>query len=173
MRAAEVLVAAQVAGVAIAVEGTDLILAAPAPPPPDVLNLIKAHKIEIIRLLSGGAVPWGWARGIAVLSTMPAPRIIPAERWRQIVRDASAFLVGWGRQAAAFGWETLDIFGAHKERPLARYDAAGLVLLLDRATVVAMTVDIAEIRNRSGARQQFVRHPFKEPGQVPLWELEG
>lgn len=113
-----------------------------------------------------------WREGVRKLGRLPCPDTIPAPVWNRLKASSADLLDRWGRQAAALGWSTLDLFGAHQQRPLARYDAAGLVILLDGAQVIAMSTDTAEIRTRSGARQCYVRRAFTEPGQVALWELK-
>ena len=51
MNAAEALELARAAGVSIEVDGGDLLLEAPDPPPPAVLNELTRHKAEIVALL--------------------------------------------------------------------------------------------------------------------------
>jgi hypothetical protein len=114
-------------------------------------------------------VPAEWIDGVARLSTLPLPTIVRRERWCLAIRDARRFLRDWGAQASALGWTTLDVFGAHPTHPLQRLDAAGLIVLLCGAEVVALTADTARIRKRSGAILSYERRP--RPGAVPLWEL--
>jgi exodeoxyribonuclease V len=54
LSAADVLRAAQTAGVSVAVDGDDLVLDAAAQPPADVLAALKAHKPQIVALLRSG-----------------------------------------------------------------------------------------------------------------------
>src|SRR5262249_55476243 len=121
------------------------------------------------RSVEGARGPEEWVVGVEKLKLMRVPQSIAPQHWRQVVDDAALFLSYWGAAAASLGWGTLDLFGAHRLRPLARYDAAGLVVVLDGAEVVALTVDCAEIRTRSGALQHYRRRPFNEPGRVALW----
>src|SRR5262249_25385378 len=107
------------------------------------------------------------------LKSMPMPESIAPSIWHQVVADADRFLVTWGATAAALGWTAPDLFGVHRQKPMARYDAAGLVVLLDGGDIVALTADCAEIRTRSGALQRYRRRPFHGSGQVLLWELPG
>jgi hypothetical protein len=51
VNAAEALKAARAAGVKIRLDGDDLVLAAVAPPPTAVLNLLSFHKAEVVALL--------------------------------------------------------------------------------------------------------------------------
>ena len=60
-------------------------------------------------------------------------------RWRDTLRDGSLFLASWATQAHELGWRALDLFGAHRIAPEARWDCAGLVLLIGGGRVVAMT----------------------------------
>jgi hypothetical protein len=48
MNAAEILDAARAAGLYLAVDGTDLVLESSSPPPPDLIDLFRNHKAEII-----------------------------------------------------------------------------------------------------------------------------
>src|SRR5262249_42112531 len=41
------------------------------------------------------------------------PDIIEVTRWRQAVEDGRRFLAAWGKQAAALGWTSRDLFGLH------------------------------------------------------------
>src|SRR5262245_19446546 len=79
-----------------------------------------------------GLVPPEWVIGVQRLPALvvAADTAIPM-RWRQIIADAQVFLSCWGVEAAALGWGVLDLFGVHRVRPLSRYDAMGLVLVLD------------------------------------------
>ncbi len=58
MNAAEVLQAARAAGIQLGVDGDDLMLEAPAPPPPSVLELLSRHKTDIVKLLRPGRHEW-------------------------------------------------------------------------------------------------------------------
>jgi hypothetical protein len=58
MSAAHVLKTARAAGVSISLDGDDLVLTAPAPPPPDVIGELARHKTAIIALLRPGAGGW-------------------------------------------------------------------------------------------------------------------
>jgi hypothetical protein len=58
MRAAEALRAAQTAGLAVRVEGKDLVLQASAPPPQELLGALSELKPEIIQLLRAANDLW-------------------------------------------------------------------------------------------------------------------
>ena len=97
---------------------------------------------------------------------MSCPAKVRPDRWRQAMTDAGRFLDQWGAHAAALGWTTLDVFGAHPTHPIERLDCAGLILLLRGDELLAMTSETARIRT---AVMTFYRRP--QPGAVPLWEL--
>jgi hypothetical protein len=75
-----------------------------------------------------------------------------------------------GRPALACGWTDFDIFSVHFERPTARFDAIGLILLLDRCEIVVIDRDGADLGTVSGAQQRFYRRPLP-PATVSLWQL--
>jgi hypothetical protein len=58
MTPAEALHAAQAANVHVALEGTDLVLRAPAPPPVAVLDALKQHKTGIVALIRRTREDW-------------------------------------------------------------------------------------------------------------------
>jgi hypothetical protein len=118
-------------------------------------------------------VPREWTEGCARLCAFPHPAAIPPARWRELVDNAGRFLERWGGQAAALGWSTADIFGCHREAPLARYDLQGLVFIIGSGEVVATTALSATIRTRGGATQTFRRTPPPTPGEhvAAIWEL--
>lgn len=86
------------------------------------------------------------------------PDYVEAERWRQCVIDAQRFLAAWGDKALALGWTGAELLGLHepptKPHPtysrLSRYDATGLLWLLQGRRVVALTADTAAIECGSG-----------------------
>src|SRR6188472_2812423 len=51
MSAVEALKAARAAGIQLAIKGEDLVLEAPAPPSPVVIDLLRRHKTELVALL--------------------------------------------------------------------------------------------------------------------------
>jgi hypothetical protein len=118
----------------------------------------------------GANVPRRWAEGFAALSTMPAPAGFSPERWGRIFDAAGVFLDRWAAEAIRRGWSDLDIFGCDPDRPDARFDCMGLVLLLDRCEVVAVDERGADVISVTGARQRYRRKPMP-PGTVSLWQL--
>jgi hypothetical protein len=61
MKAVDVLEAARSAGIALAVDGNDLVIEAAAPPPSALLDALSHHKPQILVLLSGGQDGWSAA----------------------------------------------------------------------------------------------------------------
>ena len=59
MSAAEALKAARAVGIHLEVDGDDLLLEAPAPPPSVILQVLSQHKAEIVAVLRPG--PDGWS----------------------------------------------------------------------------------------------------------------
>jgi hypothetical protein len=60
MSAVEALKAARAAGFHLGIDGDDLVLEAPAPPPPAVIDLLSRHKAEVVALLLRPAED-GWS----------------------------------------------------------------------------------------------------------------
>ena len=87
------------------------------------------------------------------------PDWVPIDRWQQCVEDGRRFLAIWGERAQALGWTARDLFGLHTPpegphpsyRRLSRYDATGLIWLLEGREVIALTEDTAAIRGPSGS----------------------
>jgi hypothetical protein len=99
-----------------------------------------------------------FAKALAALERR-CPDYVEANRWWQGVEDGRRFLARWGDQAGALGWTAEDLFGLHTppERPhpsyrrLRRYDATGLIWLLQGRPVVALTEATAAIQSLTGA----------------------
>jgi hypothetical protein len=119
----------------------------------------------------GAGVPRRWAEGYAALASMPAPTGFSSERWAGIVDAIGAFLDHWAAKAIACGWSDLDVFGCDATAPNRRFDAMGLVLLLDRARIVSIDSAGADLIIRPGdACQRYRRRPLP-PDTVSLWNL--
>jgi hypothetical protein len=117
-------------------------------------------------------VPREWAEGFARLCQMSRPLAIPPARWSELVDNAGVFIDRWAVQAASLGWNAADIFGCHRQAPLARYDLQGLVFLIGSGEVVAITALSATIRTRGGATLIFRRTPPTAGEHVAaIWEL--
>jgi hypothetical protein len=108
-----------------------------------------------------GIVPVAWVAGLQRLNGMTCPVSVEPNRWLQLQGDANRFVAAWGRQAAALGWSTLDIFGCHPTHPADRYDAMGLVWMIADAEVVTMGAEVVNLRKAAGTSKGFgnVRSP--------------
>jgi hypothetical protein len=115
-------------------------------------------------------IPTNWASGLLGIAEKPCPITIEPKRWLQLQEDANRFVDQWGRQAAALGWSALDIFGCHPTRPTDRYDTMGLVWMIADAEVVAMSAEIASLRNAAGTHQGLWRCPIAH-GRILAWDL--
>jgi hypothetical protein len=113
---------------------------------------------------------------------MKCPDLVDVARWRECVADGSRFLATWGSQAEALGWTAADLFGLHTPpaaphpsyRRLSRYDATGLIWLLEGREVVALTADTAAIENPTGNITIFRKsnRPALGPSGDSLDDLE-
>ncbi len=130
----------------------------------------EAERAAIVEFTSG--IPCEWAEGFVRLDPDRPSGDVPPGRWQRFVDDIGRFLDnGFAEQAAALGWGPFDLFGCDRDRPFACIDGAGLLWQLNGDRLVALTVDVAVIETRAGARQTYRRKP-SEPGRVLAWELE-
>jgi hypothetical protein len=105
-----------------------------------------------------------YKRTFAALQLRP-PALVDVARWRQCVEDGRAFLAKWGAQAESFGWDSRDLFGLApvpaKPHPsynrLSRYDATGLIWLLQGRPVVALAKTTAAIQSATGTITTYRR----------------
>ena len=94
------------------------------------------------------------------------PAFVPEARWRQAIEDGQAFLDQWREQVIALGWTADDLWGLHTPpaKPhstynrLSRYDATGLIWLLQGQRVLAMTEKTATISTPSGGTLIYYRY---------------
>ena len=121
-------------------------------------------------IAEGAGVPTRWAEGFAVLSAMPPPTGFSLARWRRIINAAGIFIDKWAAKAAECGWSDLDVFGVNPDAPGRRFDAMGLVLLLDHCEVVAVDERGADLVANGGARLRYRRRPVPAD-TVSLWAL--
>jgi hypothetical protein len=195
MNAAEALNVARAAGIKLAIDGEALVLEAPAPPPPVVIDLLRRHKNEVVALLRptiigctledsqsaceeraatieyDGGSPRSWAEALARLDPACPPCDIPPKRWLRFIDDCGRFIDdGWAARAEALGWGPLDLFGCNRDKPFARTSQAGLLWLLEGRKLLALTADTAAIATHSGGKLTFYRRQL-ETGAVLAWEL--
>ena len=157
----------QAAGGKLSLEDGQVFIEAPAPLPDELVEQLRAAKPALINILGRSdpepaarpgatvvllavppGVPEDWAQGVCDLLAMVRPAAWPEAHWCQLREDAFAFLRDHGAEAARLGWDTLDIFGVDPKCPLARYDAMGLVVLLQGRRVVELHHDRAVIDNQ-------------------------
>lgn len=116
------------------------------------------------------ALPLEWIEGLTMLETKAPPLGISVNDWQRIVDDANLLLRQWGVQAAALGWSSLQLFGAHPTKPVERHDLKGLVLLVHGNPIVSMVHDAAGITMPSGSILTYRRRPI-DPAAVCIWSL--
>ena len=84
------------------------------------------------------------------------PEGVESNRRQQALVDGVAFISRWEEQAYRLGWSPRDLFGLHPyqknqtatlQRRLGRYDATGLIWLLQGKPVVALTEAEAAIQS--------------------------
>jgi hypothetical protein len=114
----------------------------------NTLNALNTHPSTLLK---------PYADDLAALEAR-CPDYIDPNRWQQCVNDARHFLATWGEMAATLGWSSRELFGLHQVplqpaatyQRLSRYDATGLIWLLQGHPVVALTKDEAAIQ-RNGS----------------------
>ena len=117
------------------------------------------------------APPPDWRDALAQLETRPRPESIPADRWSQAVADASYLVHDWGHALSRCGWTLSDIFSVHREKPLARFDAMGVCLLLQGRKIGPIDQVRIAIRQPGCAVLHFGRQRLPHSEAVMLWEL--
>ena len=157
--------------------GDKIHLRAPAPLPPQLMNLIREEKPALLLYLNqvaaGDGFPNEWRDGYARLCRMPRPDAYSGPEWQQLIDDAGYFLDAWASQCSALGWSLVDVFGVALTAPQARHDAKGLVPLLDGKKIVAVTAELAVIETAGGSRQRYFRRTHKPSCAIgPIWSLK-
>jgi hypothetical protein len=109
---------------------------------------------------SSGA-PAEWHEILAELERQNCPDWLPPDRWNDALSDAEKFLSRWGSAAHSLGWTELDLFGVHSIAPAVRFDAMGLLLLIQGGAIVALTAEAATIRRGSGAVLSYRRSALR------------
>jgi hypothetical protein len=110
------------------------------------------------------------------------PELVPTDRWQRCVWDGRRFVAQWGEQAERLGWTSADLFGLlpvpanplPSFNRLSRYDATGLVWLLDGRPVTGLTADTAAIRGAGSIVTIYRKHnkPALGPTGDSLDDLE-
>lgn len=103
------------------------------------------------------------------LRAMAPPESFGAERWRQLLVDADLFFQQWADRPELLDWSDIDLLGVHPRAPAARYDAMGLLLLLNGGTVIELHTDSATIRSRGGSL--LVYRKKRHSLAMPPWQL--
>jgi hypothetical protein len=188
--AAEAIQAAHDAGLRLGLDGNDIVLEAPSPPPRAVLDLLARNKASIMRLLRrakddrsilhsetlygetfGQRAANAWAEALARLDPALPPGDVPLKQWLQFIDDCGHFIDnGWALRAAELGWTAFDLFGCDRSKPFARIGRCGLLWLLNGRQLRILTTDTAVINIANGSSVTFYRGPH-EPGQVLPWEF--
>jgi hypothetical protein len=141
--------------------------------PNDQNDLIPIKSFKSFKSYPQAAPEESLYRVLRVLEAR-CPDLVEHDRWHLAVADGEHFLAQWGEQAQALGWTGRDLFGLHKppEKPplsyrrLSRYDATGLIWLLEGRQVIALTTDTAAIRWPSGSVTVYRRS--NKPAYGPL-----
>jgi hypothetical protein len=138
--AIEALKKARAAGVRVDIDGNDLVLQAPVPPPANVIDLLSKNKSGIVALLQpAAAVLASWRTEIE--------RVVPASPPIKRLKQASLeFLAGPHAMAAVqSGWCELSLFGIFDGNAKAarnRLGARGLLPTLAWSTLQLRLEDI-------------------------------
>jgi TubC N-terminal docking domain len=140
---------ARAAGIKFAMANGQIRLAAPTPPPPELLARLRQHKAEIAALLredspepdpaeleerrgmASNGVPERYPDAWATFQ-LQCPGGVTEQTWRQAIDDAGRFLAQWGKLADSFGWSPGDLFDVPRD------GAMGLVWWLKGRTVSAL-----------------------------------
>jgi hypothetical protein len=175
--AVEVMTALTSHGAQVVVEGdrVRLLFSAGCTPPEALIEAARIHKRALRTILENRrqprtSEPYGYS--LTALQ-FRCPQLVERDRWQQAIRDAGGFLATWGAQAHALGWTARDLFGLHPvpDRPasnhkrLSRYDAMGLIWLLQGRAVVALTATEAAIQGATGV---LVYRKQRKPTLGPL-----
>jgi hypothetical protein len=187
MSAAEALKAARAAGIRVEIDGDDLVLEAPVPPPPIVLDLLSRHKTNVIAMLrrqaritvhcdrnaadhralaEAGYGSWqafGDAHHMpiaAALNALPPPTDLNG---RRLIAETRGFLgSNLFPQALKCGWTLGELFGVDALSPLERPEQWGLIVGLALApkpgdVIEHLDAEHAVIRYRVGSLSKEAR----------------
>ena len=108
-------------------------------------------------LALGSETPSEWHAILVGLERREPIDCFGAERWDDLLSDAEGFLSRWGGVAYSLGWTSLDMFGVHPIAPAVGFDVMGLIPMLNRAVVLALTSQTATMRKPLGALLTYRR----------------
>jgi hypothetical protein len=103
------------------------------------------------------------------LKSMVPMKTFGAETWRQLLLDAETFFRRWSASAQLLGWRDEDLLGVHPSAPASRFDAMGLLLILQGGEVEELQSECARIRTQGGSLLVYREHRYA--GSVMLWSL--
>jgi hypothetical protein len=183
--AAEAIKRARAAGLWLGLDGNDIVLEAPKPPPQAILDLLARNKASIMEMLrpakdgerhfeqpANRLAPHAWAEVLARLDPALPPGDVPPKQWRQFIDDCGRFLdKGWAARAEELGWGPLELFGCDRAKPFARIDRAGLLWFLNGGKLVALTAGTAAIETIGGTPQTYRRRSVEVDAVALAWEL--
>lgn len=109
-----------------------------------------------------------WSRDLASLSPGVVPcRGLREAEWAETHRRCTEFVERWGMQAHAAGWDMLRLFGVGPVTGALRGDYCGIL--------IPCSADVHELTPewiRLGRWTCYRHQPVKQPGMMPIWEVE-
>ncbi|MFZ4762259.1 MAG: hypothetical protein ACOYK8_05560 [Alphaproteobacteria bacterium] len=117
-------------------------------------------------------IPKEWAEAFARVNVMMKPACFTAQEWQRLIDVAGHLLDEWVHELIAHGWQVADIFACHQIAPKARYDYAGLLLLMvsEKKKVVGVDSQKLAIACRDGVIQNFRKRDIPN-NSIMLWLL--
>jgi hypothetical protein len=107
------------------------------------------------------AIPRCWAIAIAKIQLRSRPNSIAQEKWQEI-QSALEMLTTCLKDVIAHGWKISDIFGCHPIAPQRRFDAMGLLMLLNEGDrIIEINNDAIRVQNLRGGTQSFYRPYYR------------
>ncbi len=107
------------------------------------------------------AIPRCWAIAIAKIQLRPKPNAIAQEKWQEI-QSTLEMLTTCLKDVIAHGWKISDIFGCHPVAPQRRFDAMGLLMLLNEGDrIIEIRQDAIRVQNSRGSIQSFYRPYYR------------
>lgn len=137
----------------------------------------KATEGSFSSLLKEGSLPSAWERVLTTLLHREKPQGVTQQKWDSILHQINLLL---GTNSAHLmdmikhNWSLKNIFGCHKIHPQQRYDAMGLLMLLQGREIEEVKKDCIILRTPSGDKQAL-RKPVltcQEEEQSTLYEIE-